>query len=157
MSFLKKFFNDSAEDKITKWRDELVELLPKVLEEEDDFTVDEDGDVIIRKGSAHVVVEFTIDEDQDGWVIIHSPLVRLPEENLLPFYRRLLDLNNQPFLFGSLSTNDDVVVLTRTIPAEGLEEDAFIFNVQRLCVEADDLDDILINEFKAPRFNPEDS
>jgi hypothetical protein len=155
MSFLSNFFNESAEEKMKSWRDELVNFLSKVLDE-DQFMVDDDGDVVIVAGTAHVFVEFGIDDEGEGWVVIHSPLVRLPEDNLLPFYRRLLDLNNEPFLFGSLSTRNDVVVLTRTIPVKGLEEEAFKFIVERICFEADDLDDKFIDEFKAPRFSFED-
>lgn len=157
MSIFSRVFSDKAEKKINKWRNELIELLPNMLEDEDDFGVDDEGDLHILKGSAHVFVDFGVDDDGDGWVTIHSPLVRLPKENLLPFYRRLLDLNNEPFLFGSLSTTGDIVVLTRTIPVDGLEEDAFVYNVQKLCFEADDIDDLLITEFEAPRFSFNDA
>ncbi len=156
MGFLSDLFSeigDTDDEKLLKWREELLEILPALLDdEEDDFGIDDDGDVIIRKGSAHVWVEFGIDDDLDGWVVIHSPLVRLPDDNLLPFYRKLLDLNNDPSQFGALSTNRDIVVLRRTIPVNGLDAEAFIFNVSVLCAEADALDDVLMEEFGAPRF-----
>jgi hypothetical protein len=155
MGFFSDLFSDDPIEKLTAWRDELVKVLPDILDEEDDFVVDEDGDVQILKGSARVFVEFIVDEDGQGFVVIGSPLVHLPKENLLPFYRRLLDLNSDPLRFGALATREDFVVLTRTIPINGLEEEAFLFNVHVLCLEADDLDDALINEFDAPRFDLE--
>ena len=154
MGFFSDIFSDSPEEKIDRWRNELVEALPRILKEEDGFEVDDDGSVNVKIGSVYVFVEFAIvEEENEGLVVIYSPLVIMPKENLLPFYRKLLDLNNNYFQFGSLSMRDNIAVLTRTIPVEGLEESAFLHNVGQICDEADFLDDELINEFGVKRFD----
>lgn len=145
---------ETTETRLSRWRSELMEALPALLSEGDTFWPSIDNqEVTIQHGSAHVIVGFVVDEeDGEGYVTIDAPLVFLPKENLLPFYRRLLDLNNLPLLLGSLSTEGNIVVLRRTVPIRGLDEEGFGDNIFSLCAEADELDDMLIEEFGARRF-----
>ena len=154
MGIFSGLFGETVEKRLSRWRSELLEALPDLLPEGDAFWPNIDSEeVIIQHGSVHVVVGFAVDEEEgEGYVIIESPLVFLPKDNLLPFYRRLLDLNKAPLLLGSLSTEDNVVVLRRTVPIRGLDEEGFGLNVFNLCAEADDLDDLLIEEFGTRRF-----
>ena len=88
-------------------------LLPSLLSEGDTFDLSEDqAEVIVRSGSAHIFIGFgTDEEDEEVYLLIHSPLVFMPRDNLLPFYRKLLDLNNAETLLGRLAMAGDVVVL----------------------------------------------
>jgi len=157
MGFFSEFFAEEPKDRLERWRKELFEALPQALSPDDTFCLSEDQqEIIIKHGSTHVVVGFTVDEEGDGYVVIDSPLVFLPKENLLPFYRRLLDLNNNPLMLGSLSTEGNVVTLRRTMPIQGLDEEGFLLAVFSVCAQADELDDLLIEEFEASRFEFED-
>jgi hypothetical protein len=148
-------FSTTPEKQLEEWRNVLVEALPKVLEGDDAFWLSEDDeDVIIKKGSAHVFVSFLLDEDGDGYVQINAPLVRLPKENLLPFYRRLLDLNGMFLASGAFATEGNLIVLRHVLPIKGVDEEGFGLAVFALCNQADEVDDLLVNEFAAPRFTP---
>ena len=152
MRLLSDLFGGTTEKKLGRWKQELLKALPRVLSEEDNFDLSDDKSaIVIRRGSAHVLVDFVVNEDDDAYVVIYSPLVVLPRENLLPFYRKLLDLNNEEQLLGRLATEGNEIILRSTIPMEGLSEKAFCSYVFTLMEEADILDDQLIEEFRTRR------
>jgi len=74
---------------------------------------------MVGAGSATVLVRLIWDvKEEEGWFRVSSPLVHLPERNLLPFYRRLLELNSE--LPGvSLSAVHDVIELSGERPPGG--------------------------------------
>jgi len=151
MKLISNLLNKTSEEKVKEWRDELWEALPQMFQDETDrYGINDEGNIAIKKGSATVFVDFGISEDGEfGWAIVYSPLVYLPKENLLPFYKRLLDINFDDSVFGTLSTDEDVVYLNRTLVIEGPDEQDLMFNVVTLAEEADDLDDYLVSEFGA--------
>jgi len=153
MGLFSAIFGETTEAKAMRWMDELWEALPQLLPQGDAYERSEDEpEIIIRHGSAHVVVGIGSDDEGDGYVIIKSPLVFLPKENLLPFYRRLLDLNCGDLMLGALATEGNTILLRTTVPMAGLDEDGFRFWVFSTLGLADELDDLLIDEFGARRF-----
>ena len=65
-------------------------------------------------------------------MFIYSPLVYMPEDALLPFYRKLLDINYDESVVGRLSTHEDVVYLARSLTTDDSDERAVISTVAAL-------------------------
>lgn len=157
MGLFSNLFGASTQEKAAQWLDALEAILPQVLSKGDAYDRTEDGaGIIIKHGSAHLMVEIVFDDQGDGYVSLESPLVYMPTSSLLPFYRRLLDMNDENVTFGALATRGNVVLLIATIPMVGLDEEGFGVWVFSVMEEADQLDDVLINEFGVRRFDPND-
>ena len=73
-------------------------------------------------------------------------IMKLPQENFLPLYRRLLDLNSTAVgLYFAI--RKDLVMLLATRELKGLDEDEFRLMVNELRHFADYWDDLLMKEF----------
>lgn len=110
---------------------------------------------MVGAGSATVLVRLIWDvKEEEGWFRVSSPLVHLPERNLLPFYRRLLELNSE--LPGvSLSAVHDVIELSGERPLEGMDGAEARSLLTRVAACADKLDDSLHETFGAPLWEPQ--
>ena len=156
MGLFSTLFGEAPEKKIARWREDLLEALPSLLSEGDGFGLSEDQtEVIVRSGSAHIFIGFRIDEEDEVYLVIYSPLVFMPRDNLLPFYRKLLDLNNAETLLGRLAMAGDIVFLRCALPVDGLSDEIFGHCVGEMMAEADFLDDTLIEEFGVKRVEVE--
>ncbi len=101
------------------------------------------------KGSADVFISlFTIgDGDQAEWYVeFSSPVMKLPSENLLAFYRRLLE-ENARWVGTRFSLRGDTVWLDVTRELEGMDDNECRRSLTRIGDVADDLDDVLKKEF----------
>jgi hypothetical protein len=150
-NLLSRATEKTAVETLEAWRQELWEALPGIFsDEEDRYGINDEGNVAIKKGGATLFVDFGLDEENDvGWVLAYSPLVHLPEEDLLPFYRKLLDINYDESVVGRLSTHDDTVFLAKSLTTEGCSVRAFILMVAELAGEADGIAEYLVKEFGA--------
>ena len=148
-NLLSRVKEKNAAEKLDEWRQELWEALPGIFSDEKDlYGMNDEGNVAIKKGGATLFVEFGLDEDNDfGWVLIYSPLVYMPEDALLPFYRKLLDINYDESVVGRLSTNEDIVYLARTLTTDDRDLRAVLSTVAALAYEADGITEYLIEEF----------
>jgi hypothetical protein len=104
----------------------------------------------LYKGSATVNINlFTIDrpdEPPEWYVEWSSPVMQIPSANLLAFYRRLLEENANRIALKFCLREDTVwVEITREL--EGLSLDECYRNLTRIGETADELDDILKDEF----------
>lgn len=104
----------------------------------------------LYKGSATVYVSlFTIglpDEPPEWYIEWSSPVMTIPSVNLLAFYRRLLEENaNRVALKFCLREETVWMEITREL--EGLSYDECNRNLTRIGETADELDDILKEEF----------
>lgn len=151
MSFFARTGERTAAEIVDEWRQELWEALPGILGDEDGRCgMNDEGNIALKKGEATIFVDFGIDEAQGvGWVLVYSPLVSMPEDNLLPFYRKLLDINYDESVMGRLSTCDDVVFLARSLGTDFSNHRAVIEMVTALANEAAGLCDFLVKEFGA--------
>lgn len=137
-------------EKLDGWRQELWEALPEIFrDEEDRYGMNEDGDLAIRKGGVTLFVNFGVDSDDIGWVIIHAALVHLPEDGVLAFYRKVLDINNDQSVVGRLSTHEDAVYLSRTVLSDGRDVRVLVSTVATMAQEADCIAEYLVEEFGA--------
>jgi hypothetical protein len=78
-------------------------------------------------------------------------IMKLPQENFLPLYRRLLDLNASAVGL-SFAIRKDLVMLLCTREVKGLDEEEFRLMVNEVRYFADYWDDILIKEFNGTKY-----
>ncbi len=104
----------------------------------------------MSRGSADVFISlFTIerpDEPPEWYVEWSSPVFKLPSENLLAFYRRLLEENAQRIAV-KFSIKEDTVWLEITRELNGVDTKECFRNLTRIGDTADELDDLLRGEF----------
>ena len=103
-----------------------------------------------QRGSAIIEVYLKQDEGRDYFQIL-SPLLHVPPGNLLPLYRRLLELNFS-LTNASIGIHLDIVYVFNERPVEGLDESEANFLITQISGYADELDDRLINEFGGRRY-----
>ena len=125
------------------------------LKEGEHWRETEEG-FIFQSGSAAILVGFTVDEDGDPHIAIHSPIVKLPSDNLLAFYRRLLEINWELHGRVTIGVGHDTVVVCAIRDIEGLNEIGLAEITGMVGSVADALDDALHEEFGAPFYEPEE-
>ncbi|MFQ6538181.1 MULTISPECIES: YbjN domain-containing protein [Aphanothece] len=103
----------------------------------------------LQVGSAELTIELHLNEILQEWTLeIRSAILRLPDSNLLAFYRRCLELNR--LLVGcSIGVDQDRVVVAseRTLPE--LDTPGFMRMLLNVASAADQCDDDLAEEFGA--------
>ena len=98
------------------------------------------------RGSALIFIEI-FNMNNIEYVEISCPIMKMPSKKLLPFYRKLLELNFQ--LMGvKFFIKQDVLYLAVNRELKGLDSDELKLMVNRVSGNADKFDDILIAEFK---------
>lgn len=103
-----------------------------------------------QRGSAIIEVYLKEEEGRDYFQIL-SPLLHVPPGNLLPLYRRLLELNFA-LTNAALGIHLDIVYVFSERPVEGLDESEANFLITQVSRYADELDDGLITEFGGRRY-----
>ncbi len=98
-----------------------------------------------KRGSATVEIYIAVHEGV-GYLQVLSPLIELPQANLLPLYRRLLETNLQ-ITAAALGIHNDVVYVFHERPLEGLDSQEASNIINMIGAYADDLDDKLVQEF----------
>lgn len=97
------------------------------------------------RGSATIEV-YVSQQEGAGYLQVLSPILHLPMTNLLPLYRRLLELNLQ-LTNAALGVHLDVVYVFSERPLEGLDAVEANNIITMVASYADDLDDKLVGEF----------
>lgn len=110
--------------------------------------LDEDGECVLVKGNAKVLVKVCEDDDL---LAVSSPVIALPTENLLPLFRRLLGLNLDDTRDASFALNEssDKVELRVKRPLDNLDYEEFERAVTTVAEVADEYNDRLADEFGA--------
>ncbi|MDE2952285.1 MAG: YbjN domain-containing protein [Chloroflexota bacterium] len=96
------------------------------------------------RGSA--LIEVYLSPEERGYLQVLAPIMHLPPSNLLPLYRRLLELNLE-LTNAALGLHEDVVYLYHERLLEGLDAGEADVIIRRLARVADELDDALVEEF----------
>lgn len=124
------------------------------LNEDEEWRETEEG-FLYQVGSAVISIHFTVDEHNDSFVVLYSPIVKLPSDNLLAFYRCLLELNFDGGGQAAVGIDHDTVYVcaTRDVDGLGAELAEVIIAVGHM---ADNLDDYLHDEFGAPKVDWEE-
>jgi hypothetical protein len=102
---------------------------------------------MVVRGSAAVYISLH-ESDGGSSLRIFSPILFLPTENILPFYRRCLEINRE-LLSCALCVQDDKVAIVSQRPIEGLDPEELEGTVGYLAAVADELDNKLADEFGA--------
>ena len=95
-----------------------------------------------------VVYVFVNEHDEMNSIRIVSPILYLPSENLLPFYRACLEINSE-LVSCALAVDKDVVMLVHERPLKGLDAEEISDNMHMLAHFADRFDNELAQEFGA--------
>jgi hypothetical protein len=98
-----------------------------------------------QRGSALIEI-YVSQQEGTGYLQVLSPIMHLPANNLLPLYRRLLELNLQ-LTNAALGIYLDVVWVFIERPLEGLDGNETNTIINMVAGYADDLDDKLVAEF----------
>jgi len=101
----------------------------------------------LQRGSALVYIILN-QHDETPTVRIVSPILYLPEDYILPFYRKCLELN-MDLINCAFGVSDDKVVLVSERPIEGLDANELEGTIRYLSGVADNVDNRLSAEFKA--------
>jgi hypothetical protein len=96
-------------------------------------------------GSAQIEVYINAKDNRDYFQVL-SPIMIIPQSSLLPFYRRLLELN---MLIPNLTFGiyGDTVYLFSERPMEGLDMGEAYDLIRAIASNADEWDNQLVNEF----------
>ncbi|MEP7291653.1 MAG: YbjN domain-containing protein [Chloroflexota bacterium] len=98
-----------------------------------------------RRGSA-VIEVYVSQQEGAGYLQVLSPILHLPMTNLLPLYRRLLELNLQ-LTNAALGVHLDVVYVFSERPLDGLDAVEANNILTLVAGYADEMDDKLVTEF----------
>lgn len=151
MGLFSDLFGEDQDAKIERWKNEMVEDLPREIDAIQNAGIDEEGDLFICVGPVVIFIDF-LEEDSDTFVRIFSILGQMPQENLLPFYRHLLELNASWPATCRIGMDDDRVVLTATLDMEDLADTTFYSCVGQTMSLAQALDEDLVKEFGMTRW-----
>ncbi|MAS32478.1 MAG: hypothetical protein CL610_00640 [Anaerolineaceae bacterium] len=98
-----------------------------------------------RYGSA--IIEVYIHRNEEGsYFQVLSPIVHLPQQGLLPLYRRMLELNLQ-LTNAALGVYNDAIYIFSERLLDGLDAVEVNSTISRVASYADDLDNKLVAEF----------
>ncbi len=98
-----------------------------------------------HRGSALLEV-YVSQQNNVGYLQVLSPIMHLPISNLLPLYRRLLELNLQ-LTNAAVGVYLDVVYVFNERPLQGMDAAEANTIISMIAAYADDLDDKLVAEF----------
>jgi len=152
------FGKEEAPEEVTeRCRQTIVDLLPAMGHKKgESWDIGEEGRIIFFQGSAGIFIDFDMLGERPC-VAFLSPIVKLPADNLLPFYRHLLELNQTLCGLVSLGVENDVVYVCTQRSLASMTELSLTEAIDDIGSCADDLDDLLHQEFEAPFYDPEDS
>ena len=130
---------------LEQYADTVEDILISLGIELNEFPTEQGFGWSFRRGSA--MIEIYISEQEDrGYLQVIAPILIMPEDGLLPLYRRLLEYNLQ-LTNASLGVYQDVVYVFNERPLQGLGADEADSIISRVSGYADDLDDQLAEEF----------
>jgi len=98
-----------------------------------------------KRGSALIEIYIAVHEGV-GYLQVLSPIVDLPPANLLPLYRRLLEMNLQ-LTAAALGVFNEIVYVFHERPLDGLDSEEANTIINTVAAYADDMDDKLVQEF----------
>ena len=141
------FFSNNFDDA----RKNVVSALKRlgVQETEPDQADDVCATWRLTVGSADVFVSvIKADGNPDSVVFqVLAPVMGLPDKNLLPLYRKLLELNASALFGACFSLEGATVNVLGERLALNLDEDEFVRLIDRVAGYADKYDDELVSEF----------
>ncbi len=148
--------DDPPEEVIENCKVDIKVMFSEVDLKEGEAWIETEYGFLFERGSAKIEVHFVIDEDGIPYVVFYSPIVYLPPNNLLAFYRHLLELNFDLDGQVAVGVAHDTVSVRASHAIAGLTEEGLVEVMGVVSGVADDLDDHLHKEFGAPFFESEE-
>lgn len=105
----------------------------------------------VQRGSA-VIYIFLIQNEKIPSVRFVSPILFLPEDLIMPFYRRCLEINMELMNCALAATNDQIALVSERPFNNNLDVDQIVYLLHYISAVADDIDDKLAKEFKAAMY-----
>ena len=88
--------------------------------------------------------------NNEDYLEVAASIVKLPQDNLLPFYRRLLELNDM-YIGVKLSVKENQIWLLGQRQCEGMDKNEALRIIDDVRLIADEIDDKLMEEFQASK------
>lgn len=112
--------------------------------------LDAEGRCTLLKGESRL--ELSVSEGEDGRLTIRCPVLRLPRENVLPLFRRLLTLNLEATSGAAFALDEESnsIYLVLQRPAEGLGFAEFRAAIEGVADTAERYRAALAADFGAP-------
>ena len=148
--------DDPPEEVIENCKVDIKVMFSEVDLKEGEAWIETEYGFLFGRGSAVIEVHFVTEEDGTPYVVFYSPIVQLPLNNLLAFYRRLLELNFDLGGQVAVGVDHDTVSVSASRAIAGLTEEGLVEVMGVVSGVADDLDDHLHEEFGAPFYEPEE-
>jgi hypothetical protein len=104
----------------------------------------------LQRGSARIYIVLN-QHDDIKTVRFFSPILYLPDDHILPFYRRCLEIN-MGLMQCAFAAREDTIGLVSERPIEGLDDKELEMMLLYVSRVADEIDNVLANEFKAKLF-----
>jgi len=100
----------------------------------------------VRCGSAAVYVFLSVG-DKENFIEVLAPVMKIPEQNILPLYRRLLELNCEELSGAAFGVKGEDVVLTIDRSTTDIDRTEVQSMITVIGEYADQYDDELVGEF----------
>jgi hypothetical protein len=126
-----------------------IDKINKFLKKMVNSQLDKNNKCILKKGNAPVAVVAVPNKDL---LLVSAPVINLPEENLLPLFRKLLTLNLSDTKDAAFAINEESGTIDLQIkrPLENLDYPEFERSVGTVAEVADRYNDILAETFGSP-------
>jgi len=87
--------------------------------------------------------------DNNDTITVNMGINKLPRQNLLPLYRKLLELNVLPIV-AKIAIFENNIVVTSARPVEGMDAQELFHLIDTVCTVGRNLSIELENDFGAP-------
>jgi hypothetical protein len=104
----------------------------------------------LRCGSAAVYV-FLQPGEQENYIQVVSPVMKIPESNILPLYRRLLELNAETLSGVAFGVKGEDIVLSIDRTTTDIDRSEVASMITLIGEYSDRYDDELVSEFGGVR------
>jgi hypothetical protein len=115
---------------------------------------DSDGKAWLVQANSVIMMVAVIDGSDLPALRLTCPILYMPVTELLPFYRRMLDIN-QKLVHAAFAMDRDIVCVISQQALKGVDPDTIRTLIQQSLKNADSLGDVLVREFPTARYwNP---
>jgi len=130
-------------------------LLKQIGEDVKESRLDEDEagsrEWVFSRQTAVVYIRLTRTDD-GNYLNICCPIMKMPADKLLPFYRRLLELNNEKLIGAAFGLKDDLVVIAVDRFTTDIDLSEIESMVTAVTMYANEYGDKLVEEFGGTKY-----
>lgn len=146
MAEVNKILNQQTSDRLASYNVMIEDIIRSFNVDPVSCREAKTGQWTLHRGSARLYVDIYTQDGTD-YICVASPIMDMPSKALLPFYRKLLELNHEMYA-ASFSVKDNGVWLRIIRELQGLDPSEAAAMLNRVGYYADQFDDLLTEEFK---------